>query len=103
MTPPLFAVAKLETCEDDGLQETVARLNAIDVAFARDMVRQGAFPGTVEGWIRLFQFTKAEHPCDLLERVEGDDALALDLRIEAAYLGGLAVGLRLATLDGGAR
>lgn len=106
MTRPL-TITKMVSCEDEGLQHTLDRLAAIDVAFAKDQTLQGAIPGSIEDWARLAQFVSDAAPCEDLDALE--DAVAyrrLQERIQAAYLGGLAVGLRLARAThnpGGAR
>lgn len=95
----LLAVTKLDSCEDEELQVMLDRLADADRRFGRAMALQGAFPQSCEDWARLHQFVDQAVPCESLGMLEAVIAMAYAERLELAYLGGLAVGLRLARLD----
>lgn len=101
--PPVLTVTPLGSCEDEGMQKTLTRLLDIDAAFSRDMAIQGALPDGCEDWARLHGYVDAVAPSTCLGVLEDVVWDAYVTRLETAYLGGVAVGLRLAKLDGGLR
>lgn len=96
-TAPL-TVKKLRTSEDDDSQRVLARLAAIDQKVAAGIVIEGAF-NDLNQWPRLMEFLDDEVPCETLDVLEDTLTEAIRDRIEASYLAGVAVGLRLARLD----
>ena len=94
-----LTMTKLESCEDESIQAMLTRLAEADQRFGRDMVLQGAFPQTCEDWARLHQFVDQAVPCESLNMLESVISRAYANRLELAYLGGVAVGLRLARMD----
>jgi hypothetical protein len=90
---PVLDIRKLSTSEDHGFQEALGQLERADV-FAREIVMVQAIPDHVEPWARILEAV------DHLSDTEAPDNCD---REEWAYLLGVAVGLKLAGLQGGVR